>query len=215
VTVRFGNVLGSNGSVIPSSRSRSRGRPGHGDPPGDGAVLHDHPGGVAARAAGRLDGQGGEIFILDMGEPVKIVRAGQGPHPAVGARAHRHRDRVHRRPPRREAVRGAVDRGRGADKTHHPKIFVGRIAVSAPTPTRRWRAWWGPWRRWPTAPAPTSCATSWCGWCPSTCPTRARGASLIAIPTATEPGVAGADEARAEPARAATTGAHRAITATG
>ena len=73
VSVRFGNVLGSAGSVIPLFREQIlRVRAGDRDPPGHGALFHDHPGGRAARAAGGAMGEGGEIFVLDMGEPVRI-----------------------------------------------------------------------------------------------------------------------------------------------
>jgi len=130
VTVRFGNVLGSAGSVIPIFKQQiERGGP----------ITVTHPemrryfmtipeASQLVMQAGAM-GEGGEIYILDMGEPVKIVDLARDLITLSGLRPD---DDIEIKFSGLRAGEKLFEElstdGEHADKTKHPKVFIGRIA---------------------------------------------------------------------------------------
>ena len=134
MAVRFGNVLGSAGSVVPIFREQIE--------KGEPITVTDREmtryfmtipeASQLVLQAGAI-GSGGEIFILDMGEPVRILDLAEDMIRLSGLTPYEDIDIVFTGAKQGEKLFEELEiTGEDLVKTRHPKIFIGRIASYSP-----------------------------------------------------------------------------------
>ncbi|MFT3848097.1 MAG: nucleoside-diphosphate sugar epimerase/dehydratase [Propionivibrio sp.] len=151
VTVRFGNVLGSNGSVIPTFREQiERGGPVTVTHPEIIRYFMLIPEAAQLVLQAGLMGKGGEVFVLEMGEPVRIVDLARDMVRLSGFSEEEIKIEFTGLRPGEKLYEELLTDGEQTLPTPHEKL---RVAHADPAPDA---AWFAQLEEWINGPAPAN-----------------------------------------------------------
>ena len=150
VAVRFGNVLGSTGSVIPKFREQiARGGPLTVTHPEVRRYFMSLPEAAQLVLQAGLMGSGDEIFVLDMGEPVRIVDLARDMIRLSGLREEDVRIEFSGLRPGEKLFEELLSDRETTLPTPHPRL---RIAQAGEAPGEAWLAELEAWLTRPRSP---------------------------------------------------------------
>lgn len=129
ITTRFGNVLGSNGSVIPLFRKQiEEGGPITVTHPDITRYFMTIPEACRLVLEAGSFGKGGEIFVFDMGESVKIADLARKMVKLYGLEMGRDIQMVFTGlRPGEKLYEELLNKAEDTLPTHHPKILIGKV----------------------------------------------------------------------------------------
>lgn len=130
VTVRFGNVIGSAGSVVPNFEEQiGRGGPVTVTHPEMQRFFMSIPEAAQLVLEAAAMGEGGEIFVLDMGKPVRILDLAKEMILLSGRKPFEDIDIVYSGiRPGEKLFEELACGNESLSKTRHPKIFIGQMS---------------------------------------------------------------------------------------
>jgi FlaA1/EpsC-like NDP-sugar epimerase len=129
IATRFGNVLGSNGSVIPLFKKQiERGGPVTVTHPEITRYFMTIPEACELVLEAATMGQGGEVFVFDMGESVKIVNLAKKMITLSGLRVDRDIEiKYTGLRPGEKLYEELLNNDENSLQTHHPKILIAKV----------------------------------------------------------------------------------------
>lgn len=129
ITTRFGNVLGSNGSVIPLFNEQiQKGGPITVTHPEINRYFMTIPEACQLVLEAGAMGKGGEIFIFDMGEPVKIIDLAEKMIRLKGYKPHKDIEIVFTGlRPGEKLKEELLNTKENTIGTYHPKIMIAQV----------------------------------------------------------------------------------------
>jgi FlaA1/EpsC-like NDP-sugar epimerase len=129
IATRFGNVLGSNGSVIPLFKKQiERGGPVTVTHPEITRYFMTIPEACELVLEAATMGEGGEVFVFDMGESVKIINLAKKMITLSGLRVDRDIEiKFTGLRPGEKLFEELLNTDENTLATHHPKILVAKV----------------------------------------------------------------------------------------